>query len=196
MVNGNIDRWSRWKKEKCHGLPLSFTKFSAPFVFSARWCLDLFALAIWWNLLLFICLPFSMLWWDYFFYQQSAAAALGHVWKNTVVLAMCKICYARNVQKIRLWSRCAKFVTTVTAELCGPNSRFVRLAVPATPKNLLFQFLKYRTGAHHILHTNSTHCNTLQHTATHCNTLQHTATHCNTLQHTTTHYTTHCNTLS
>jgi len=55
--------------------------------------------------------------------------------------------------------------------------------------------------------SDSTHCNTLQHTATHCNTLQHTAIHCNTpfllrmqlhaLQHTaqTQQTVIHCNSL-
>ena len=52
-----------------------------------------------------------------------------------------------------------------------------------------------------LVATNSTHCNTLQHTATPCNTLQHTALHCITLQHpashcnTLQHTATHCDTL-
>ena len=48
----------------------------------------------------------------------------------------------------------------------------------------IYDTLKQRPNRYVYTYTESTGCNTLQHTATHCNTSQHTATHCNTLQQT------------
>ena len=85
--------------------------------------------------------------------------------------------------------------------LCLPQTSRASLwsgTVPRTKaRNLVFNHWAYLHSPQRSTHTprtQSTHCNTLQHSATHCNTLPHTATHCHTLQNHGNTLPKHCNT--
>jgi len=114
--------------------------------------------------------------------------------ENTICDSENTICAAQRTPEQRICccfreyrTSCAFVCTLVRYSLkqlrienCAARTIFSEATAHLMYKQMRSSYDILWSNAMHIMCSDTTYCNILQHTATHCNTLQHTATHCNT----------------